>query len=472
MQIIVAIENTKFYNAIKYTFQLLLSPFQVNLKYIETKNISQIKDIPLLISYGKNKPNVDSKYFIHIAEAELFGDDIFSHKSIPSPPFSNLEKIPVLYDSKNKAFKIKDNHIECDLDLIASSFFLASRLEEIIKKERDENDRFSAQQSLALQQNFLHIPLVDEYSNILIKWMNSFGLELQRKQINSKTNFTICLSHDIDTVSKGWMEALYYEIRHFSKKSQLGHLFADFIKNLFAKGNDLYWNFDQIMDLEHQYGAFSTFFFLTKTGDKRDASYNYFSRKMRTVLNKMNKNGYETGLHGSYDSLSREKLLAQEKKDLETASQNKIIGVRQHFLRFNVKNGWRLQEEAGLEYDTSLGFPDAPGFRAGLARPFLPFNLAEMRPYKIVEIPIIIMDGSFDKYLQLPLDQVWEYIKVVLEQVKRHNGAASIIWHNTYFTGYKFKGYKEIYEHILQWVQNNNGELVTCKSEFEKWKAS
>jgi peptidoglycan/xylan/chitin deacetylase (PgdA/CDA1 family) len=472
MQIIVAIENTKFYNAIKYTFQLLLGPFQLNIKYVETANISESINVPILITYGKSSPTVENKFHIHIAETELFGDFLFSKTSIPSPPFEKLNNIPVLYSTKNMSpLKKETNQIKSCLDIIASSFFLTSCLEEHIKSERDENGRFSAKSTLLFQQNLLQVPLVDEYSKLLAQWIGSFGIALNRKHMNSTSDFTICLSHDIDTVSKGWLEAFYYEIRNFSNQSQITKLFYNFIKAFIPNYKDLYWNFEQIMDLEKKYGAFSTFFFLKKTGDKRDAAYSIASKKMKKVFKKIIENDCEIGLHGSYYSLSQDSLLEFEKKALEAAAEYDIKGVRQHFLRFNAKNGWQLQEKAGLEYDTSLGFPDATGFRAGTSRPFRPFNFDKMAPHNIVEIPIIIMDGTLHQYLQLPIDQVWDQIRVVLEQVKLHNGAASVIWHNTYFTDYKFKGYKEIYEQIIKWVKHNNGELVTCKELALKWKS-
>ena len=72
------------------------------------------------------------------------------------------------------------------------------------------------------------------------------------------------------------------------------------------------------------------------------------------------------------------------------------------------------------------------------------------------------MDGTFRQYLKMPVESVWEKIQPILNEVKKHHGAAAVLWHNTYFSDYKFNGYKNIYEEILKWVQENDGALLPC----------
>ncbi len=55
-------------------------------------------------------------------------------------------------------------------------------------------------------------------------------------------------------------------------------------------------------------------------------------------------------------------------------------GVRFHYLRFRYHETVRALEGAGAAYDSSLAFSEAPGFAAGIARPFRPYLVGEERP--------------------------------------------------------------------------------------------
>ena len=122
------------------------------------------------------------------------------------------------------------------------------------------------------------MPLIDKYSQFIEKWLRSLGIKLIRKKYFSNHDFAICLSHDIDTVSNGWLEAINHEIQNFYSVPVFAKELKDILRTRFRK-SDLYWNFDQIMQLEEKYGARSTFFMLKKTGNKKDAAYNYRAKR-------------------------------------------------------------------------------------------------------------------------------------------------------------------------------------------------
>ncbi|MFC2042988.1 DUF7033 domain-containing protein [Chloroflexota bacterium] len=102
------------------------------------------------------------------------------------PPESNLptndryifnEPIPILFwgndcDSSSKFAEVRsDGRLVINVDIIASAFFMLTRLEEPASSIQDDHGRFPASASLAFKQNFLERPIVDEYGLILREWL-------------------------------------------------------------------------------------------------------------------------------------------------------------------------------------------------------------------------------------------------------------------------------------------------------------
>ena len=80
--------------------------------------------------------------------------------------------------------------------------------------------------------------------------------------------------------------------------------------------------------------------------------------------------GGEVGLHGSFAAADDPAALAAELASLR-AEAGPVEGVRFHYLRFRYHETVRALERAGVAYDSSLAFSEAPGLRRG-HRPALP----------------------------------------------------------------------------------------------------
>lgn len=94
-------------------------------------------------------------------------------------------------------------------------------------------------------------------------------------------------------------------------------------------------------------------------------------------------------LHGSPQSAFDPLVLAEELANLRDLGFNPT-GFRTHYLHFNYQQSFPFLEEAGIKYDsTSLGYWEHIGFRAGISFPFYPFNIAENRPFRVLEIPLL-----------------------------------------------------------------------------------
>src|SRR5579864_5210593 len=109
------------------------------------------------------------------------------------------------------------------------------------------------------------------------------------------------------------------------------------------------------------------------------------------------------------------------------------IGTRQHWLRFTVAQLVRNVQCAGAAYDTSLGWPDHAGFRAGACFAFPPYDFEHEAPANFLEIPLALMDRVA---LRTGAGNGADPITQTLAASRRYGwGGISVVWHPTAFGG-------------------------------------
>jgi len=272
--------------------------------------------------------------------------------------------------------------------------------------------------------------------------------------------FAVCLTHDVDRVRK-----TYQYITHFKKGIYLQ------IRQLFKFKNP-YWCFPTIMRIEDKFEVRSTFFFMQESKKinllrpKKWAlsagKYKFSDKKVSEIIRLLDKNGWEIGLHGSYESCNNEDLLRDEKNELEHVLGDQVIGVRQHYLNLEIPETWKIQRKVGFKYDASFGFRDRVGFRDERYLPFHPFDDS------FLEIPLTIMDGalfsSFDSE-----DVVWKQCLSLIETVEKQKGLLTVLWHQRVFNEMEFPGWSRIYEKIIKECKRRNAYFGTCKDIFNLW---
>jgi len=239
------------------------------------------------------------------------------------------------------------------------------------------------------------IPVVDYYEKILfdcfILASKKLNVELEYKPFwPDGKKFAVCLTHDVDEVKKTY-QYITHPLRYIKRGDFRGVL--NQISSLMQKikGAEPYWTFEKIMEIEKRHNVKSTFFFLNEKGKVNlfdpnswklyGRRYDINSPQVSTVIKKLNSEGWEIGVHGSYYSYLDLKMLEKEKGELEKILKSKIHGTRQHHLNLDIPETWRYHEKVGFEYDTSLGFRDKTGFRWGTCFPFNPFDSKKKRVY-------------------------------------------------------------------------------------------
>jgi len=215
-----------------------------------------------------------------------------------------------------------------------------------------------------------------------------------------------------------------------------------------------YWNFERIMEIENKYGVKSTFFFLheTKSIDLLQPKnwalslgrYNFFhDEKISEIIQRLHDNGWEIGLHGSYDSYKNKDMLAQEKKLLEDVVGDEIVGIRQHYLNLEIPQTWKIQEEVGFKYDASFGSNYEIGFREGKYLPFHPFNDS------FLVIPLTIMDSALFRNSK-SIEEAWVKCEDLINQAEKRGALLTVVWHQRVFNEKEFPGWSKVYKKVIQ----------------------
>ena len=225
-----------------------------------------------------------------------------------------------------------------------------------------------------------------------------------------------------------------------------------------------HWNFEDIVALERSYGFRSAFYFAptpwwTKGASPKDVTYDVRSPKFRELFKSLHRAGAEIGLHMSYNARFDLSLFQAEKLRLETVSDGAILGGRHHYWHMGHPMWPTLQKhgEAGLAYDTSVGFNEAPGYRLGIGFPFYPWNPQTNERLDTLQIPTLIMDGSLLYDESVTAESALSQIEVLLTVLKRYEGTAAIDWHvRTSYPGrQKFARWAQVYKGLLERLAND-----------------
>ncbi len=368
-------------------------------------------------------------------------------------------RVPLIYGKPVRDglyYSDDGNKITLGLDIFGSAFFMLTRYEEIVKPDRDQHDRFPAVASLAYQEGFLERPVVNEYLEILWACMKKLWPELDRKP----RKYRLILSHDVDqplsVVGKRWPSVLKKAAGDILRRKDIGLAARRLHARTCARYGDLDSDphnvFDFIIDLSEQYKLQSAFYFITKHGANRlDGDYSIDLPWVRSLMRRIHDRGHEIGLHPSYNTYHNGAQMKREFEKLLRIAEEEGInqdcwGGRQHYLRWEAPTTWQGWEDAGLDYDSSLGYADHVGFRCGTCYEFPVFNLHSRQELALRERPLIVMEETLFGYMGLSSADSLRRILTLGEACKGYDGDFTLLWHNsTLLSGWQ----KRLYEEVL-----------------------
>ena len=159
-------------------------------------------------------------------------------------------------------------------------------------------------------------------------------------------------------------------------------------------------------------------------------------------MQRIHQRGHEIGLHPSYNTCHNPSAIASEAARLqriaiEEGIQQPEWGGRMHYLCWQWPTtvyGW---EQAGFDYDSTLGYADCPGFRCGTCHAYPMFDPVSQLRLHLIQRPLIVMECSViaERYLGLGHGPAALALILQLQQRCRTvNGQFTLLWHNSHFT--------------------------------------
>jgi peptidoglycan/xylan/chitin deacetylase (PgdA/CDA1 family) len=284
--------------------------------------------------------------------------------------------------------------------------------------------------------------------------------------------FTLALSHDVDRVAKRW-QFIYYALRALAKLD--GSRLKRELQSLRARvrGDDPYWNFQRIMAVENDLGVRSTFFFMDERGRPRLTSlksqilyrnrYTLDDSRIQKVIRDLDADGWEIGLHGSYESYLDAELLGKEKSKLESIVNHAVGGTRQHYLRLEIPKTWQIHAQLGFVYDSTLGYSTRVDFKSSTCFPFYPEEPSSGDLIPVLQIPLAIMDVPLMK-----CSDPWSEALRLIEHVQSAGGVLTLDWHQRTFNPWDMLHYQEMYIRIVRECQQR-GAWVAPLGEIATW---
>ncbi len=161
-------------------------------------------------------------------------------------------------------------------------------------------------------------------------------------------------------------------------------------------------------------------------------------------------------MHPSYGTYQKPELIAHEVRRLraileEENIQQSAIGSRMHYLRWEQPMTLQACNDAGMVYDTTLGYADHPGFRCGTCYEYPAFNPVTKQKLQLRVRPLIAMDCSVidDAYLGLGITcAAMRKFLELKDKCRNVNGCFTLLWHNSFFAA--DEELKTIYAEILE----------------------
>jgi len=388
---------------------------------------------------------VEDHFFNRLPDGDyLHAQNLPTQTSTFVQPYERPEQVTAIYGTPQ--FQFYRSSIQCGLDVFASAFFMLSRWEEYVQPECDEHGRFRANDSLAWRAGFLERPVVNEYANLLWHMLLRLGWQQPRPE----QQYSLQLSYDVD-YPRLWPTPLA-RLRTLG-----GSLLARrqpretmyWLKNHFFHRHDPYDTFDELMDLAETAGRPAHFNFLGQRPRKSDAWYALESSFIKNLLKKITERGHTVGFHSSYESFDDPQVFQQELESIRRFSGEAVRCGRQHFLRFAAPQTWQHWADAGMEWDSSLGYSEAAGFRAGICNSYPVFNFLTRQQLALQEKPLIAMDVSLAQYEQLSPEQGFAKLERLRHEVRKHQGEFSLLWHNSSWNTYFWAAWQTVYRSFV-----------------------
>lgn len=417
-------------------------------------------EITELIGYTADESEFE-KYKLVIYPSFFFDNDVYGKTiSLPALPLKIWEEVPILFGEPT--IEIKGNTKIIYADLVASSYFLISRYEEMVRREvRDVYGRFPGKESLPYRAGFIDRPLVDQYAKILRLHLREMGVEVPEPPHQISKVF---LTHDVDQIShfrsiRGLAGGM---LRGLKRPKEAQRALKSFFGGLQF---DPWYTFPYLFNLDSKLRLKMgeercEIIAFIRTGGykhKQDKPFvNLQNPDFKALLNYAKRKKVTIGLHSSFEVGLFPNRVNNEKRKLEKTIKHTTNYNRNHFLCSREPEDMLMLIGAGITDDFTMGYADMAGFRLGTCRAVKYINLSNRQVTSLNLHPLPVMDRSLNdkRYMYMNAHDAYQYCTQLIDNVESYNGEIAFLWHNSTVEktsdSYHRKLYKDLINYLLE----------------------
>jgi len=333
----------------------------------------------------------------------------------------------------------------------------------------------------------IHIALLRE----VIIWSGTPLVEIP--PVPEGYRFIACLTHDVDHPSIR---------RHKWDRTTFGFLYRACVGSVInvcrgrASVRDLLTNWAAVLTLplvhlglakdfwrelgrygEIEPGAGSTFFvipFKNRAGRTCDGqapgrrAARYGARDITDEMRQLMAAGCEVGVHG-IDAWLDSSQGREELMEVVRLTGVSDIGVRMHWLYGGEGSPANL-ERAGFAYDSTSGYNETVGYRAGTTQVFKPLGAT-----RLLELPLHVMDTAlfFPGHLNLAPREARDRVSGFIDNALRFGGTVTVNWHDRSVAPERLWG--RVYRDVIEDLKGKDAWFPTASqavSWFRKRRAA
>ncbi|MGO9008531.1 MAG: hypothetical protein ACLQPN_00385 [Bryobacteraceae bacterium] len=295
------------------------------------------------------------------------------------------------------------------------------------------------------------IPTLDLHIAFLRDLITASGASLMEiPPVPKGYSFIACLTHDVDHPSirkhrfdhtmLGFLYRAIFGsvIKVFRRRALAREIWTNWVAALklpfiyLGVVKDFWREFDRYPDLEG--GVGSSFFVIplkcypgrNRAGlAPRSRASSYGAAEIAGHIQKLKSLGCEVGLHGIDAWLDSSKG-REELEEIRRITGTREVGVRMHWLYFSEQSPVTL-ERAGVDYDSTIGYNETVGYRAGTTQAYKPLEVD-----RLLELPLHVMDTAlfFPTHLDLSPKEAHSRVGSIIDNAVKLGGTVTVNWHD------------------------------------------
>jgi hypothetical protein len=319
---------------------------------------------------------------------------------------------------------------DAGLDIFGTIFFLLTSFEDHLNMPRDEHDRLRFATSWLGRNGLIQRPVVDELLDLLLRLLRKAGITVPVRRYPYTLLYTCDIDHPtlcFNASPRIFLRSLASSlIKRPSIRAAVNKILA-----LHDARRDPYNTVSWICAQLERVNRTGCFFIKSGTGGSRyDDIFSLSAPHIQKMFSSLRQGGHSAGFHPGYATINDPALFFYELQHVKTSCPISLRGGRQHYLRFKGAPTWRMWAEAGLEFDSSLGFSAMAGFRCGTAKEFPVYDLERRVPLPLTEHPLLAMEVTLLEHMKLSHADAFDHMKNLGNTVRRYGGTMTLLWHN------------------------------------------